>query len=216
MLKRNYIILLQIGLILSLLLFIFLFKNDFNIREKKIKKPFIAQEVVKMEEIEMTKQSKLPPPPPRPKVPVVVPNNEVIEDEIIDFSADLDLDSPLNLPSKPPKQEEKNTQEEDEIFIVVEQMPELIGGMKSIYSKITYPDIARLAGIEGRVMVNFIIDENGNTINHKILRGIGGGCDEEALRVSKLIKFKPGRQRGVPVKVNYTLPITFKIRKINK
>lgn len=216
MLKRNYIILLQIGLILSLLLFIFLFKNDFNIREKKIKKPFITQEVVKMEEIEMTKQSKSPPPPPRPKVPVVVPNNEVIEDEIIDFSADLDLDSPLNLPSKPPKQEEKNTQEEDEIFIVVEQMPELIGGMKTIYTKITYPDIARLAGIEGRVMVNFIIDENGNTINHKILRGIGGGCDEEALRVSKLIKFKPGRQRGVPVKVNYTLPITFKIRKINK
>lgn len=208
--KKYYTITLQIGLILSLSLFIVLFNYDFKTKQEENVVMFETQEVVQMEEVEITKQVDLPPPPPRPVVPVAVPNSSVIEDEIIDFSVDLDLDVPLELPPPPPD----NTveKEEEEIFVVVEQMPEIIGGMESVYQKIEYPEIARMAGIEGRVIVNFIIDEKGNTVNPKILRGIGGGCDDEALRVVKMLKFAPGRQRGMPVKVNYTLPILFKIK----
>ncbi len=103
-------------------------------------------------------------------------------------------------------------EDEDEIFVVVEQMPELIGGIASIQKEIRYPEIARQARVSGRVIVQFIVDQEGNVVDPVVLRGIGGGCNEEALRVVKLAKFIPGKQRGKPVRVRYTLPITFKLR----
>ncbi|MFO7798209.1 MAG: TonB family protein, partial [Rhodohalobacter sp.] len=99
----------------------------------------------------------------------------------------------------------------DEFFVVVEEMPELIGGLESIQQQIQYPEMARRAGIEGRVYVQFIVDENGDVVDPQIIRGIGGGADEEALRVVSQAKFKPGMQRGQPVRVQYSLPIFFRL-----
>jgi TonB family protein len=101
--------------------------------------------------------------------------------------------------------------EQDDFFVVVEEMPELIGGLASLQQKISYPELARRAGIEGRVYVQFVVDENGNVVDPKIIRGIGGGADEEALRVVSQAKFSPGIQRGQPVRVQYSLPIMFKL-----
>ena len=101
---------------------------------------------------------------------------------------------------------------DDETFIVVEQMPEPIGGMKAIYDKVVYPDIARKAGIEGRVVVQFVVDETGKVVDPQILRGIGGGCDEAALAALKDVEFTPGYQRGVPVRVQFQLPIVFRLQ----
>ncbi|PKD45033.1 TonB family protein [Rhodohalobacter barkolensis] len=100
---------------------------------------------------------------------------------------------------------------QDDFFVVVEEMPELIGGLESLQQQIQYPDMARRAGIEGRVYVQFIVDENGNVDDPRIIRGIGGGADEEALRVVSQAKFKPGMQRGRPVRIQYSLPIMFKL-----
>jgi protein TonB len=91
-------------------------------------------------------------------------------------------------------------------------MPEVIGGLYSIQSKIKYPEIAKRAGIEGKVYVQAFIDEDGNVANAKIIKGIGGGCDETALDAVKQTKFKPGRQRGTPVKVQVSIPIVFKLQ----
>lgn len=74
-----------------------------------------------------------------------------------------------------------------------------------------YPQVAIRAGIEGRVTVQFVVDENGNVQNPRVIRGIGGGCDEEALRVVKTAQFSPGMQRGRPVQVQMSLPILFKL-----
>ena len=99
----------------------------------------------------------------------------------------------------------------DEVFVVVENMPQLQGGQAGVQSKVEYPPVAIRAGIEGRVTVQFIVDENGNVVNPKVIRGIGGGCDEEALRVISQAKFTPGVQRGRNVAVQMSLPILFKL-----
>ena len=166
-----------------------------------------------MEEIQQTKQIEKPPPPPRPPVPVEVPNDEILEDEALDLDASLDLNEPVSdVPPPPPEEDEEEEEPEPEVFVVVENMPELIGGLSSIQSKIKYPEIARKAGVEGRVIVQFVVDEQGNVQDPTVVRGIGAGCDEEALRVVKQAKFEPGKQRGKPVKVKMSLPITFRLK----
>ncbi len=115
-------------------------------------------------------------------------------------------------PNAPPPPSSKiNNPVDQEVFIVVEKMPELIGGQAGVQSKVEYPAVAKRAGIEGRVTVQFVVDKNGDVKNPKIIRGIGGGCDEEALRVVSQAKFKPGIQRGRNVEVQMSLPILFRL-----
>lgn len=99
----------------------------------------------------------------------------------------------------------------NDFFVVVEEMPEPIGGIAAIQSKVQYPEMARRAGIEGRVTVQFIVNENGDVENAEVVRGIGGGCDEAALKVVREAKFKPGRQKGKPVRVRFALSINFRL-----
>lgn len=205
-LRKYYTIFLQLGMVAVLLIFIVAMRVDIR-ADKQVVDFSEEQEVVKMKEVIQTKQVEKPPPPPRPPVPVAVPNDEIIENEILDISADLDLDQALELP--PPPQEEEP---QESFFVAVEQMPQLIGGLGKLQSKIEYPEMARRAGIEGRVIIQFIVDENGNVVNPRVIRGIGGGCDKEALRVVKQAKFIPGRQRGKPVRVQYSLPITYRLQ----
>ncbi len=209
-LSRNYFIGIEIGLILTLSLFILIFRMDFYPQEKVEDFYVEVQEEVYVEEIVQTKQADTPPPPPRPPVPVEVPNDEVLVDDFIEFDAELDLDGPMEMPPPPPKQAAEE-EFQDEIFIVVEQPPVLIGGIAGVQKNIIYPKLALEVGIEGRVVVQFIVDKDGNIVNPVVMRGIGGGCDEEAIRAVKLAKFQPGLQRGRPVAVRYSLPITFKI-----
>lgn len=103
------------------------------------------------------------------------------------------------------------------VFDIVEEMPSFPDGeselLEYIAKNIKYPQMARESGIQGRVFVNFIVEPDGSVSNVKIIRGIGSGCDEEALRVVKsLPKFNPGKQRGKAVRVSYTIPINFKLQ----
>jgi len=107
--------------------------------------------------------------------------------------------------------ESLDASDQQDYFVVVEEMPELIGGLASIQKEIRYPETARRAGIEGRVYVQFIVNENGQVENPRIIRGLGGGLDEEAIRAVKHAEFKPGIQRGQPVRVQYALPIVFRL-----
>jgi protein TonB len=205
-LRTYYNLFLQFGMIVVLLIFIVAMKMEIK-SDKQIVDYTEEQEIVKMKEVIQTKQEKVPPPPPAPSIPVAVPNDEIIKDEILDISVDFDIDQRLELPPPP-----DNSGDEESFFVAVEQMPKLIGGLGGLQSKIEYPDMARRAGIEGRVIIQFIVDENGNVVNPRVIRGIGGGCDKEALRVVKQAKFKPGRQRGKAVRVQYSLPITYRLQ----
>lgn len=212
-LRKRYPIYVEVGLVLTLGLLVFAFRADFSPNDEfEIVMP--EQETVQMEEVQQTQQIETPPPPPRPPVPVEVPDDEVLEDDDLDLDASLDLDEPVtNTPPPPPPPKEEVAEEpEPEIFVIVEQMPELIGGLESIQKKIKYPEIAKKAGVEGRVFVQFVVDENGNVVNPHVLRGIGGGCDEEAVRAVTHAKFKPGKQRGKAVRVRYVIPILFTLK----
>lgn len=103
---------------------------------------------------------------------------------------------------------------DDRIFTIVEEMPSFPGGeetmMNFIAQNIKYPPRARENNIQGRVYVNFILDTAGTVTRAKVVRGIGGGCDEEAIRViASMPKWKPGKQNGQPVNVVYNLPVLF-------
>ena len=83
--------------------------------------------------------------------------------------------------------------------------------MEYIQQNTQYPIRANEIGIQGRVFVNFIIEPDGSISNVTVMRGIGGGCDEEAIRVvQSMPKWNPGKQRGKPVRCSYTLPVIFK------
>ena len=209
-LRKNYLLTLEGGFILSILIFLGAF--NINLRIDKTDDVILVQkqEEVFIEEIIQTKQELKAPAPPRPTVPIEVPNDEILEDEIIDIDAELDFDEPMDIPI-PPKPLQQKEDDEAEIFVVVENPPVLIGGIAAVQSQIVYPPLALKAGIEGRVIVQFVIDKNGQVLNPTVVRGIGGGCDEEAVRAVLKAKFQPGLQRGRPVAVRYTLPITFRI-----
>ena len=110
------------------------------------------------------------------------------------------------------------TQQADgEVANVVEVDPEFPGGMEAFYKylaeNIHYPEQAKKEQLQGRVFVTFVVEKDGSISDAKVLRGIGGGCDEEALRVvNAMPKWTPGKMRGEVVRVNYNLPITFRLQ----
>ena len=103
---------------------------------------------------------------------------------------------------------------EEEVFLVVEVMPEFPGGKEALLNylgeNILYPQLARESNIQGTVFVTFIVEPDGSLSKVKVMRGIGGGCEEEAVRVvQSMPKWKPGTQRGKPVRVQFNLPVRF-------
>lgn len=210
-LRKQYPLYIQLGLIFALGLLIVAFNVEWQ-SEEEFEIENEEQETIEMEEIEQTDQAEEPPPPPDPQVPVEVPDDEVLDDASVDLNAELDMDAgPSDPPPPPPEEEEEEEEEEPEVFVAVEQMPELKGGIGALQQQINYPEMARKAGIEGQVIVQFVVDENGNVLDPEVLRGIGAGADEEALRVVKEAEFTPGQQRGEPVRVKMSLPIRFSL-----
>ncbi len=203
--KRNF----MISVAATLILLIIIFRVQFN-PEAGMQVEEVEREVIQMEDIIQTEQEHQPPPPERPRTPEVVPDDQIVEDEIFDFEGDID-DGPGDLPPPPPPPEEEEEEEELEYFEVVEDMPEIIGGMDALYDVLEYPEMARRAGVEGTVAVRFIVDEQGNVINPEIMRGVGAGLDEAALNAVQQVSFNPGRQRGRPVPVRFTIQIRFQL-----
>ena len=156
---------------------------------------FTPPKVVKDEEVEE-------PPPTQEEVKEVQVSTETREGE--KNAVELPPENPIG-------------EEEGKIFTIVEEMPSFPGGeekmLEYVSRNIKYPPMARENGITGRVYVNFYIDKDGKVQNAKIVRGIGGGCDEEALRVVRAMpQWKPGKQNGRTVNVNYNLPINFTLK----
>ena len=177
-------------------------------------------EVIEEEMVEITKQEqpKVQPPQPKPQVTQI----EVVEDDVevedeIDINAEVDQDEVIEEYEFTPPEIEEEEIVEAEIFKVVEEMPEFPGGaaklMEYIQKNIKYPMMARESDIQGRVFVNFVVEPDGSISNVTVMRGIGGGCDEEAVRVvNSMPNWKPGKQRGSAVRCAYTVPIIFKLQ----
>ncbi len=209
-LKRKRQRYLEIGLIFSLLIVIAAFQYFPRFEREKII-PENPQELIEVEDVEITKQESAPPPPPKPLIPIELAAETALEDIEI-AQTELDVDENVAPPAAPPPIEEKEEEETEPVFFVaVEEMPAPIGGIEGIQSKITYPDIAKRAGVQGRVYVKAYVNENGDVTTVELMKGIGAGCDEAAMEAVKETKFKPGKQRGKPVKVQVTVSILFKL-----
>lgn len=208
-LKLKYQRVWEISLIVALAILIVAFKffPKFEVEIIEIDAP---QELIDVEDVEATKQEQAPPPPPKPPIPIEAPTDDVLEDVEIE-STELDEMATVAAPPPPPVVEE-DEDAEPVFFVAVEQMPEPIGGIGAIQSKIVYPEIAKRAGVQGRVFVKAYVDESGNVNKVELIRGIGAGCDEAAMDAVKSVMFKPGKQRGKPVKVQVTVPVLFKLQ----
>ena len=198
----------EISLILSLSLIIAAFKlapKDGNTNESY--NP--PQELITIESIINTIQKLKPPElPVRPKI-VEVQTDEVIEDLILD---DISIDQDADL-GEPPTISDRPKIIDDEPFILwAEEMPEPIGGIGAIQKKAYYTEIAKLAGIEGKVIVEALIDKKGYVTEVYLIQDIGGGLGEVAMNAVKNTRFRPGKQRGKPVKVKMKIPIKFVLR----
>lgn len=166
--------------------------------------------------VDITKQEKPDLPPPVPPVVTTI-LNEVDNNTVVPDAPPIDIeDNPLRPaePWNPPVQAPDVVDDTDEPFIVVEDEPEFPGGemarRKFLSENTKYPKTASEVGIDGTVHVTFIIEKNGSVTDVRILRGIGGGCDEEAIRVVKAMpNWIPGKQRGKPVRVQFNMPIKF-------
>ena len=113
--------------------------------------------------------------------------------------------------------EQKVVEQKEEVFLIVEQQPSFPGGVealqKFLQKEVQYPEIARKAGVEGRVFVTFVVGKDGKIRDVEVARGIGAGCDEEAIRAIKAMPpWIPGKQRGNAVSVRFSMPIAFKLR----
>ena len=162
-------------------------------------------------------QKQAPPPPEAPKVEEVLQiadNDADVEETTIKSSEDDNTAVEIKY-IEPVVEEEEPV--EEEIFMVVEQMPEFPGGMaelmKFLSKNIKYPTIAQENGIQGRVIVQFVVNQDGSIVDPVVMRSVDPYLDKEALRViSTMPKWKPGMQRGKAVRVKYTVPVTFRLQ----
>ena len=207
----------QIGMIISLLIAWLAFEHK-SYDKREIDPSLLRQtEVVEEEMVEITKQEE---PKPQPvEVPKQTTQLEIVEDdvEVEDIEINAEVDQTEVIEEYVPVEVVEEDVQEQEIFQIVEEMPSYPGGdqklMEFVAKNIKYPQIARETGIQGRVFVGFVVEPDGSVSNVKVLRGIGGGCDEEAMRVVKSMpKWKPGKQRGKAVRVSYMLPVNFKLQ----
>jgi len=215
-LNRKRTLFLQIGLVISLTIVFVAFEWKTYEKQEDI---LTATGPVQIDqEIVQITQQEQPEPPKAPQVTTIL---EVVgDDEIIQDEIDISIEDRPDQAAQtyiPVLVEEAPEPVAEEIFTFVEEYPEFPGGEKALYeyikNNIRYPEVARTSGITGTVYVQFVVEKDGSISDVKVLRGIGGGCDEEAVRVVKSMpKWKPGKQRGQPVRVYYTLPIDFKIK----
>ena len=209
--------LMQIGLVAAIAIVLFAFEwKTYDIKQTAMN--MMASEQFEEEDTPITRQNTPPPPPPPPPAPSteieIVDDNVKVED--VRISSEDDNKAVEAAPVFVEVERKEEVVVEAEIFTVVEDNPSFPGGEAELYKflseNIKYPELARQSGISGRVFVTFVVEPDGKVSKVKVLRGIGGGCDEEAIRVvEKMPKWAPGKQRGKAVRVQFNLPINFQL-----
>jgi len=214
-LSKKSFLFLNIGLVISLLLVITAFEWKSYDRTDLLAEGQVSDSFDEIAYIPITHQ---PPPPIRIKqIEIIeVPDEEEIIEEIeIDLNLDAEITEETEIEEiifEEPIEEEVV----EEIFTIVEQNPTFKGGdisfIKYLHRNLIYPEKARRMGIEGRVFVQLIVEKDGSLSDFNILRGIGGDCNDEAIKVmQKSPNWIPGKQRGRPVRVQMIIPITFRL-----
>ena len=210
---------LLIGYVLALAVMFIAF--EWSERDKKVTTDTgIAELLFEEEIIPITEQEQKHAPPPPPEAPKaeeiiqIVENDAEVEESTIQASDETD--KAVEVKYVPVEVEEEEV-EEQQIFQVVAEMPEFPGGMaecmKFLSKNIKYPPISAENGIQGRVIVQFVVNQDGSIVDPVVVRGVDSHLDKEALRVIQMMpKWKPGKQRGKAVRVKYTVPVMFRLQ----
>ena len=200
---------LKISFILSIALVILAFKFSPMPRKNETIK-VDDSEIIKLTDTEPTTQKpKVPEPPQAPKIIEAELDQEI--DEIILPDVGINENKNFNKPG-PPIVDKPVLEDENWDYYRIEIKPEIIGGIEALYKKLHYTEIARRTGIVGTVVIDLIVDKDGNPKDVKAVKKIGGGLDEIALNAVKDLKFNPGIQAGKPVSVKMTIPIKFVLK----
>lgn len=208
----------EVGLVVALFLVFFAFRLKIDPPATNINSNYSSSQIAEEMVPVTTQERKFVPPPPAKKVSIIhiVENDEEVESEL-DINVEVDQDTEIEeyVPFVP--EEEEEVLEEEPVFVIVESMPSFPGGyeelMKYLRKNLRYPNLAKESGIQGRVFVAFVVETDGSVTDVQILRGIGGGCDEEAIRVvNNMPRWEPGKQRNVTVRVRFNLPIKFTLQ----
>ncbi|MGQ8337347.1 energy transducer TonB [Sunxiuqinia sp. A32] len=217
-LDRFHHVFLEIGFVLSLGICFLAFELKTEVKSTELKGELVVQEI-ENEMIPITRQEQVKPPepPPPPKVVEVlniVSDDVEIEDELEIIDTEADEDTKIDINPVVSTIEEEEEEEESQVFYIVEEMPEFPGGelalRKFIANSIQYPVVAQENGIEGKVYVRFVVNADGRVSNAEVIRSVDPALDKEAIRVvSNLPIWKPGKQRGKPVRVAFSVPISF-------
>ncbi len=169
-------------------------------------------------DVVQTKQDE-PPPPPPPPAPEVVEVLNVVENNVktADININTEDDKSKAVIVAAPVAAPVIEEEDNVVFQVVETMPLFPGGesamMKFMGENIKYPVIAQENGIQGRVICQFVVNKDGSIVDVEVVRSVDASLDKEAIRMIKSMpKWSPGKQRGKPVRVKYTLPVNFKLQ----
>lgn len=180
-------------------------------------------DIIAEEEIEITRPENTPPPPPPPPAPAVTEVLNVVDDDVeleqqdIISSEDDVSAAQTETFVAPVVEEEEEEESAQQIFTVVEKQPEFPGGTAELFKylskAIKYPVIAQENGIQGRVVCSFVVNRDGSIVDIQVMRGVDPSLDKEAVRViSEMPKWKPGEQRGKPVRVRFILPVQFRLQ----
>lgn len=190
--------------------------------EKEVTKYEIADMEMDFEEeveIQQTQQENTPPPPPPQMQEVEVLNVVEDEKEVEDVNIQTEDDKNVEIVIAAPVEiEEEPEEDENVVFMVVEKMPEFPGGQQELFKylskNVKYPVIAQENGIQGRAVCQFTVNKDGSIVDVEVVRSSGDkSLDNEAVRVIKSMpKWKPGQQRGKPVRVKYTVPVNFRLQ----
>ncbi len=212
-LEKKRPILLEIGFIVALA-FVFIGFQYQSSNDSANTLGNLGDMQIEEEIIPITRQQEVkPPPPPPPKV--VEELNIVQDDEEIDNELEIeDMEADENTEIEQVDIQPQEEEEEILNFYVIENKPKFPGGQAAMFKYIAehtkYPEIAKENGITGKVYVQFVIGKDGKVTDVKVIRGVDPYLDKEAVRVVKSMpKWKPGSQRGKPVKVSFQLPINF-------
>jgi protein TonB len=215
--NSNEVMFFSISLCLSLLLVIYAFEWRTADETATLELSQNVSEFNDLIEVPQTKQLQKPPAINVAPAIIEVADEKIIENIEINLDIEMSEDTRIEEVIFTPQQVAAIPEERaDEIFVIVEDQPIPQGGMQEFYKFVSenlkFPAKAAHMGIEGRVFIEFIVEKDGSLTDIKVARGIGGGCDEEAVRViSAAPKWNPGKQRGRPVRVRMIMPITFKI-----
>ncbi len=218
-LEKQKVTAILMGMLLGVSVLFFAF--EWSSQTKKLDESIVVSDILAEEEIEITRAESTPPPPPPPPAPETPELIEIVDEKVetkikidIEDSQDREQVATYVAPPPPKPKEEEIT---EEIFVVVEDAPVFPGGqsalMKYLSDNIRYPVIAQENGIQGRVTCQFVVERDGSITDVQVVRGQDPSLDKEAVRViQSMPKWKPGKQRGVPVRVRYTLPVLFRLQ----